>query len=58
MFFNESVVKRSKFPRTNGGDVHYPTNEINLAHVESLGRGKLMPFSQTGLKVWRQYCAT
>lgn len=37
MFFNESVMKRRKFPRTNGRDVHYPINEFNLAHVESLG---------------------
>ena len=39
----KSVMKTINLPWTDGRDVHYPTEEPNPAHVESLGRGKTHP---------------
>ena len=36
-------MKRINILCTNGRDVHYLTDEPNISHVESLGRGKACP---------------
>ena len=36
-------MKRINLSWTDGGDVHYPTDEPNPAHVESLSQGKAHP---------------
>ena len=36
-------MKRMNLPYTNNRDVHYPMDEPNLAHVESLSQIKARP---------------
>jgi hypothetical protein len=43
MFLQGSAMKRIYLSWTNGRDVHYPTDEPNVAHVESSGRGEARP---------------
>jgi hypothetical protein len=39
-------VKKINLEWTNAIDVHCPTYEPNLAHVESLGRGNLVKWAK------------
>ena len=43
-------MRRFNFLGFNNRDVHYPINESNHAHVESLGEEKACPISSSRLE--------
>ena len=50
MFLEGKCSEKIKPLWTDNKDVHYPTYELNPAHVESSGRGKLVSISSSQLE--------